>query len=443
MLDSVTKKLRDIREKNPKLFADMLLQLSEEEQLKLLYDWNLWGRDKQLEPEGKWRFWIASGGRSAGKTRCGAEWIIQRARAGLGPIALIGKTSADVRDVMIEAGPSSILQVCPPDFKATYEPSKRRLTFENGVFCTTFSGDEPEQLRGPQHQTIWIDELPKMDNPQEVIDQANFGLRIGDSRCLITTTPTPHQVMKNFYKQWEQDPEGKTRYVIMPTKDNAANVDPEFIKDLDEKYKGTRLYRQEVLGEIIWESEDALFNSELLDEHRVSDYPELQSIAIAVDVATTSKKTSDNTGIVVAGLGMNEHGYVLSDKTMKGTPSQWAERVVNLYDYYSQIAPTHIVIETNQGGDLIKHTLNQIRFNLPIKEVRANKSKISRMEPVSLLAEQGRIHIVGNLPDLEDQLVSYDGKGSSPDRYDAMCYAITSLMVNPRRNRVISTEFYL
>jgi len=442
-MDDVTNKLRTIRKENPKLFAQMILQLSPEEQQSIVWDWNIFGRDKQLAPEGKWRFWVVSGGRSGGKTRTGSEWVIQRAREGKGPIALIGQTSADVRDVQIELGPSSIIQSSPPDFKPHYEPSKRRLTWPNGITATAFSGDEPSQLRGPQHQTVWIDELPKFDDPEETFDQMNFGLRIGDSRCLITTTPTPDDIMKKLYTQWKENPEGKTRYVIIPTKDNAANIDPEFLNDIEDKYKGTRLYRQEVLGEILWESEDALFKSEQLDEYRVQESPELSSIAIAVDVATTSKKSSDMTGIVISGLGVDGHGYVLSDKTMKGTPSQWSNKVVALYDYYSKIAPTHIIVETNQGGDMIKHTLTQVRQNLPIKEVRAVKNKIARMEPISLLAEQGRVHMVGIHQELEDQLVGYSGKGPSPDRYDAMCYSITSLMINPKRNIVTSTEFYL
>jgi phage terminase large subunit-like protein len=442
-MDEVTRQLREFKEKNPRKFAEMLNQLSESELQDILYSWPLWARFKQMPPEGKWRFWVLSGGRSSGKTKGSAEWVIERARQGKGPIALIGKTTGDVRDVMVELGPSSIMQCSPPDFKAIYEPSKRRLTWPNGVTATTFSGDEPGQLKGPQHQTIWVDELPKFADPQSLFDDANFGLRIGDSRCLISTTPTPHPLMKSLYKQWEEDKEGRVRYVIMPTQDNAANVDPEFIKDIEDKYKGTRLYRQEVLGEILWESEDALFSSELLDKYRVDEAPELDAIAIAVDIATTSNKSSDDTGIIVGGRGVDNHGYVLDDKTMKGSPSQWANMVVSLYDHYSSIAPAHVVIETNQGGDLIKHTLMQVRQNLPIKEVRANKSKIARMEPISLLAEQGKIHMVGYHEKLEEELVSYNGKGRSPNRFDAKCYAMTSLLINPKRNIVTSSEFFV
>ena len=155
-VDSVTKKLRWLYQNRPKDFASAIMQMSDDEVHSILYDWNIFGRDKQIAPEGKWRFWVVLGGRSSGKSRTGAEWIIQRAREGKGPIALIGKTTADVRDVMIEIGPSSIMQICPPEFKPLYEPSKRRLTFPNGVVCTTFSGDEPGQLRGPQHQTVNI-----------------------------------------------------------------------------------------------------------------------------------------------------------------------------------------------------------------------------------------------------------------------------------------------
>lgn len=444
-MDEVTKKLREFAQgdkEQRKQLAKMLLQLSDEEIKAIVYDWNIWGRDKQLAPEGKWRFWVLSGGRSSGKTRGASEWVIQRAREGKGPIALIGKTSGDVRDVMVELGPSSIMSCSPPDFRPIYEPSKRRLTWPNGVTATTFSGDEPGQLKGPQHQTIWIDELPKFDDPQALFDDANFGLRIGDSRCLISTTPTPHEIMKSLYKQWEADNFGKTRYVIMPTQDNAANVDIEFIKDIEDKYKGTRLYRQEVLGEILWESEDALFSTELLDKYRVKeeDLPPLDVIVVSIDPAVTNTKTSDTTALTVCGLDKDGHGYVLYSSAVKANPLVWAQKAVALFDNYGA---SYVVVEVNNGGDLIKTTLEQVRRNLPIKEVRASTSKIARMEPISLLAEQGKVHIVGVQQELEDQLVRYNGKGPSPDLYDSACWGLSAIMLTGQKNTVKSTQFYL
>lgn len=437
-MDKITAYLRSLRINDPKKFATALYKMSDEEAEHILYDWRIWGRDKQLAPEGLWRFWLALGGRSAGKTRTGAEWVIQRAKEGKGPIALIGQTVADVRDVMIEMGTSSIIQVSPSSFMPKYEPSKRRLTWPNGVFATTFSGDEPQQLRGPQHQTIWCDELPKFEDPQETFDQLNFGLRIGESRCLITTTPTPHPLIKELY---QRGLEGKdTRVVVMPTMDNAANVDQQFIEDIERKYKGTRLYRQEVLGEILWESDNALFSTELLDNTRVESQPELVSIIVSIDPAVTSSKTSDKTALVVCGLDSDGHGYILYSTSLKATPTVWARKAITLFDEYDA---DYIVVEVNNGGDLIRTTLEQERSNIPVKEVRASQNKVARMEPISLLAEQGKVHIVGVQEELEDQLVRYEGKGKSPDLYDAMCWGLTSLMLKKKKGVSSSVPFIL
>lgn len=436
-MDKITSYLRNLRINDPRAFASALYKMNEDEVISILYDWEIWGRDKQLEPSGEWRFWVALGGRSSGKTRTGAEWVIKRAREGKSPIALIGQTAADVRDVMIEAGPSSIMKVSPPSFMPKYEPSKRRLTWPNGSFATTFSGDEPQQLRGPQHQTVWVDELPKFADPQETFDQMNFGLRIGESRCLITTTPTPHPLVKMLHAKSKDSP--LTRLVVMPTIDNASNIDANFLKDIEDKYKGTRLYRQEVLGEILWESDNALFSSENIDRDRVEgkDVPTLYKKVVAIDPAVTASKKSDTTALVVCGVDEEDHGYVLHSTSMKVSPSTWARAAVNLYDEFDC---DYVVVETNNGGDLIRTTLEQERRGLPIKEVRAAVNKIARMEPISLLAEQGKVHIVGVQDKLEDQLVRYEGKGKSPDLYDAMCWGLTSLMIS-RKGRASSITF--
>lgn len=442
-MDKITKYLRNLKQNDPHKFAELLMRMDDKELEILQYDWNIWARDKQLAPEGKWRYWVVLGGRSSGKSRTGSEWIIQRAREGKGPIALIGQTASDVRDIMIEVGPSSIMSVCPPDFKPTYEPSKRRLTFPNGVICTTFSGDEPGQLKGPQHQTVWCDELPKYSDPQATFDEINFSTRIGDSRVLYSTTPTPHAVIKQLWTRYQEDPEGRIRLVVMPTKDNAANIDPEFIKDLDDSYKGTRLYRQEVLGEILWDSPDALFTPERLDEHRVHEAPNLDKVIVSVDIAVTNKSTSDSTGIIVGGRGKDDgHGYCLFDGTMKANPLQWARRVIDLYDEYNA---EYVACEVNQGGDLIETTLHQVRPGLPVKKITAKESKTVRMEPVSLLEEQGKIHLVGHFPELEDQLVQFTGKKGqrSPDRYDSFSMCMADLLLTKKRGIVRSQEFYL
>jgi len=422
------KKFIWMRENEPEKLAKVLRAMSEEELKSILYDWNLWARPNQLAPKGDWRTWLVLAGRGFGKTRCANEWVIQRAREGKGPIALIGKTTSDVRDTIIEVGESSIMKISHPDFKPIYEPSKRRLTWPNGVTATTFSGDEWDQLRGPQHRTVLIDELPKFANPEELYTQMDMGLRIGDdAQCIVSTTPLPIKIIKELYEKSQI--EGSD--VVLSTgstMDNAANLGKRSVASMVARYKGTRMERQELYGEILWSSEDALFTNENLDEFRISleALPEMVRIVVAVDPAVTNNKNSDSTAIVVAGMDARGHGYVLFDGTMKGTPSAWAKRTVALYDEYCADV---VSVETNQGGDLVVSTLEQQRRNLPIKKIHASKSKIARMEPISLLAEQGKVHMVGYFKELEQQCVEYSGKGPSPDRYDAMCYALSELML--------------
>ena len=268
-----------------------------------------------------------------------------------------------------------------------------------------------------------------MADPNETMAQCNFGLRIGDSRAIITTTPTPHPLIKDFYERSIEEPDGKVRLVVMTSHENAANIDKEFLNDIDEQYKGTVLYRQEVLGEIIWASPDAMFTNETLDNYRVrdvNDVPELISTVVAIDPAVTNTKNSDSTAIVVCGIDADGHGYVLHSHSMKSSPNAWAQKAISIFDSYDA---DYIVVEVNNGGDLLKSTLQQARRNLPIKEVRASKAKTTRMEPISLLAEQGKVHIVGQQQGLEDQLVRYNGKGPSPDLFDAMCWGLSSLML--------------
>lgn len=421
----------------------MFLHLSPEEQESIIYDWEIWARDKQLPPEGDWRYWVVLGGRSSGKSRTGSEWIIQRAKEGKGPIGLIGQTSGDVRDVMIEALPSAIMQVCHPDFMPEYEPSKRRLTFPNGVIAIAIGGDQAKtQLRGPQFQSIWCDELPKFVDPSETLDQIKYSLRIGDSRALFTTTPTSHEVIKNFWKEWQKDKEGDIRLVVMPTQDNAANVDKKFLKDI-EKNKGSVIYRQEVLGEIIFDSDYAYFRQAEIDEYRIDkdEQPEeYKRIIVAVDPAVTSGKNSDSTGIIVAALGYDDEVYILEDKTMKGTPQQWATMVGELFNHYQADS---IIAEKNQGGDMVMTTIQTYGGNLPVKLVTATRGKLIRAEPVSLVFSQGKIHMVGHFPVLESQMTSYDGsQKKSPDNYDAFIWACTELMLGQKRH-VSSSEFIL
>jgi len=370
-------------------------------------------------------------------TYTGSNWVIQRAKSGYSPIAIVGQTVADVRDVMVEGGPSSIINQAPSNFKPKYEPSKRRLTFPNGAIALTYSGDSPEQLRGANNASVWLDELCKFSDPEESWTQLILGLRVSDNpKVLVTTTPKPIPIIKRLY-------EDQAIFKITgSTFDNVDNLSANFISELKKKYEGTRLGRQEINGEILWESEDAVFSQDDIDKYRVKEAPFGDNItyAIGVDPAVTTNKGSDSTGIVVGCVNNDTgHGYVVSKHTGKYTPSQWARKVSDLCESYN----TKLVIpEVNQGGDLVKETIYQNDNSLIVIPVRATKGKLLRAEPLGLLCEQGRLHIVGSIPELEEQMVSYEGVGKSPDSYDAMVWVMTYLMLG-RKRKVTVSEFYL
>jgi phage terminase large subunit-like protein len=411
---------------------ELIGSLSEAEAKALMYDWSFWARPNQLPPPGDWFGWLILAGRGFGKTRAGSEWFIQRAKAGFGPMALIGETTADVRDTMIEVGESSIMRVCPPDFMPIYEPSKRRLTFPNGVTATTFTGQEPDQLRGPQHSTVWADEPAKWDYVEECIEQMMYGLRIGKNpQFLATTTPRPIPAIK----AWVEDP--SVVVTTGSTFENAANLAPSFIKQMRDKYRGTRMGQQELYGKILWESDNAQWRQSEIDAFRIpwKTEPLMEVSAIGLDPSVgdpTVKKNIDMCGIVYGGRGVDHNGYVLADYSMKGTPAKWAERVKNIVEVEDV---DWIIAEVNNGGKLVEETL--VAYGVPrakIILVNASKGKLVRAEPISLLAEQGRIRHVGtNLVKLEEELVTYEGMGKSPNRLDAMVWLMTFLMLQPKR----------
>lgn len=440
-----------------KEIAELIGSLSEEEAKILMYDWNFWARPEQLQPPGTWFLWLILCGRGWGKTRTGSEWIIRRAKAGMGPIALIGETAGDVRDTMIEVGDSSIINVAPPDFKPEYEPSKRRLTFPNGVIATTFSGQDPDQLRGPQHQTVWMDEPAKWDYAQECVEQAMFGLRLGkDPRALATTTPRPIPIIKKWWNESQLNPERESDKpprvycTVGSTYDNSANLASQFIEQMQEEFEGTRLGEQELAGKILWESEHALWKQVEIDNFRVApiEVPDMELRAIGVDPTvgdpnqgrTTTKRDIDECGIMVGGRGVDGHGYLEGDFTMRGSPKQWASRVSALletgeYDF--------VVAEANQGGKLVTETL--VAYGVPeakIILVNASQGKLVRAEPVSLMAEQGKIHHVGEYLALENELVTYEGKGKSPNRLDAFVWLFTFLLLKKKRATSVKRNFW-
>lgn len=395
------------------------------------FDWRQQARPEQLPPQGDWRVWLILAGRGFGKTRTGSEtirrWVTEE---GVRRIALVGQTEAEVRDVMIE-GQSGLLSVHPDEERPIFEPSKRRLTWPNGSTATVFSAENPEQLRGPQFEACWIDEFAKFRNPQEVWDQLNFCLRLGPHpRTLITTTPKNTKMLKYLLS-------GEGTWVTVTrgqTFDNAANLSPAFIEEMKRRYGATRLGQQELYGLLLEDIDGALWRSELIEPYRVKpdQIPTLSRVVVAVDPAITAETQSDETGIIVAGIDSQEKVYVLKDLSGRYTPLQWGHRAVEAYHSYQA---DRVVFETNQGGDMVQTIIHQIDATISFKGVHATRGKAIRAEPVVALYEQGHVHHASvGLEKLEQQLLEYvPGESKkSPDRLDALVWAITELRLQPR-----------
>lgn len=408
--------------------------LSDGECEALINDWRFLARESQVAPAGDWLVWLILAGRGFGKTRTGAEWVREQIKLGVGRVALIAPTASDARDVMVE-GESGLLSVCWSGDKTTdgiaigrpsYEPSKRRLTWANGATATCFSAEEPERLRGPQHGAAWCDELAAWKYLRETWDMAMFGLRLGDRpRVCVTTTPKPLKI----FKELVNDP--KTVVTRGSTFDNAANLASTFLKAVKDKYEGTRLGRQELYAEVMEEAEGALWSRQMVEAARFRfDLPEMVRIVVAVDPAITDKEDSAETGIVAAGLGRDGIGYVLSDASGRYSPGEWAKKAIALF---KELKADRIVAEGNQGGDMVRHTIQTEWSAAPITIVHASRGKVARAEPVAALYEQNKVRHVGQLSTLEDQLCTWEPLSGmpSPDRLDALVWALTELMVKP------------
>ncbi len=405
--------------------------------------WPAIARPNQLPPPGDWQVWLLLAGRGFGKTRTLAEWVCQQAGSGqAGRIALVAATAADARDVLVE-GQSGILAVSPPWFRPVYEPSKRRLTWPNGAMATTFSAEEPERLRGPQHGAAVCDELGAWSRP-ETWDMLQFGLRLGRyPRCLVATTPRPTKLIRELLAR-----EGRDVTVTRgSTYENRVNLAPGFFDQIIRKYEGTRLGRQELNAELLDDVPGALWSGARLEELRWPVYksvPDLVRIVIAIDPATTSGEDADETGIIVAGKDARGHGYVLGDTSGRYPPTDWARLGISLY---RQHKADRVVAEVNNGGDMVEATLRMVDPNVAYTAVRATRGKVVRAEPVAALYEQGRIHHIGAFPTLEDQMCGFtpdlDRKtaGFSPDRVDALVWALTDLLVEPMPGEAI-LEYY-
>jgi predicted phage terminase large subunit-like protein len=407
------------------------------------FDWPHYARPSQLAPAGDWFCWLILAGRGFGKTRTGAEWVRSQV-CGSTPltggryrhIALVAETAADARDVMVGDGKgpgegSGLLQVHPKDFRPIYESSRRRLTWPNGAIATLYNGTEPDQLRGPEHDGAWIDELAKFALAQDVWDQLQFGLRLGaQPRVLITTTPKPTKLLKAIIA----DP--KTHVTRGRTADNVANLAPTFVSSIMARYAGTRLGRQELDAEVLSDTPGALWRLDDIEAARIAaaQLPTLRRLVCAVDPAVSNNENSDETGIIVAGRADDGHAYVLADYSLKASPDGWAREAVKAYNRHHC---DRIIGEVNNGGALIEATLRMVDPNVSYKAVHASRGKAVRAEPVAALYEQRRVHHVGTFPMLEDQMSAFTSDfdrgraGYSPDHVDALVWALSELMVEP------------
>lgn len=380
---------------------------------------------------------MALAGRGFGKTFMGSVWVNIRAYQKKGPILLVGQTASDVRDTMIESNPSSIIEMAPDWFKPKYEPSKRLLTWPNGVIAFARSGDEPEQLRGQNSQTLWADELAKWQRLDESWSNLIFGLRQGDDpQYLITTTPRPKPLIKQLYY------DDKCVVVSGSTYENAANLNDKALDEMRRMYEGTALGEQELHGKIIWEDDKALWTRANLDRDRMLCPENVLQYIIGVDPTTgTGNKRNDEAGIIVACVAYVEgekHGFVLEDYSIKGGPAKWSAAVKRALDDYPRAM---ILAESNQGGEMIRQTLANAGISAgKVKLKHHIRSKYERAQPVALLAEQGLIHHTKEFTILEDEMTSFTGEANekSPNRLDAAVIALHHLLVNNRAKLSIS-----
>lgn len=413
----------------------LLESLTPEAAEALLHDWQFRARDSQLAPEGSWRTWLVMAGRGFGKTRIGAEWVLERVDQGARRIHLVGATASDVRDTMIE-GESGILSVCSSRLRPEYIPSKRLLRWANGARALCFSAEKPRQLRGPQCDTAWADEPCAWEKPG-AWDQLMFGLRLGsDPRCVVTTTPRPTKLVKAIIKA------ARGNITRGSTYENAANLARDYLDEILSAYEGTRLGRQEIYAELLEDTPGALWTLETFDATRVDAAPELDKIVVAIDPSATSTETSAETGIIAAGVAA-DHAYVLADRSAKHSPAEWGEAAVLLYD---ELEADEIIGEVNNGGDMVGHVIATAAEKLhregkrkspeppPYRAVHASRGKRTRAEPIATLFESGRAHVVGALRKLEDQASTWDASSGapSPDRMDAMVWALWALLIDPK-----------
>ena len=436
-----------------KSFMEQLALLPKDEQALVLsnidpevlqWDWHSWGRPEQLAPEGDdWNIWLVLAGRGFGKTRLAAEWVREQAKytnEGQRRFALVARTAADVRDVIVE-GESGIINVSPPSERPHYEPSKRRLTWPNGNTATLFTADEPDSLRGPQFTHAWGDEIAAWRQTPDAagmtaFDNLRVGTRLGSKPKIVCTT-TPKRVPL-LYKLIEESNNPKSLSKVIVTRgstlDNAGNLSGTYLDTIMGVYEGTSLARQELYGEMLTDLEGTLWTMEMIEKSRQGLLPPQAPLrCIGVD-PSVAENPRDECGIVVCASTSDRdlykrHAWVLEDASILGSPEVWANKVVEMARRWG--AP--VIAEVNQGGALVRNAINAIDPNVTVLEVHSKHGKALRAEPVVLAYEQERVHHIGYLSDLESQMTTWipGETKKSPDRVDALVHAMTALLIKP------------
>jgi phage terminase large subunit-like protein len=403
--------------------AAILAELSDAELAVLEYDWRFWARPEQIAPAGDWSTWLALAGRGFGKTEAGAQWIRERVRSGARNIALIAETQKDLEEVMV----SRLLSIHPAGERPSVRYKPVRVVWPNGAMALGYNGSEPDQLRGPEFDTAWVDELAKYAYARETWDMLQFTMRSGsDPRVFVTTTPRPIPVIKEILA------DSRTVVTRGTTFDNAGNLPKQFLDRLRDQYEGTRLGRQELRAEILDDVPGALWTRGMIDAARVArTLPDMARVVVAVDPSgTNGTDAGDSIGIVAAGRGVDGRAYVLADRSCKLSPAGWGRRAV---DAYHELSADRLVAERNFGGAMVAHVIRTTDPDVAYGEVVASRGKVIRAEPVAALYEQGRVTHIGDLTALEDQMCQmasdgYLGEGS-PDRVDALVWALSELML--------------
>jgi len=422
--------------------ADIISSLTDDEAIDASSDWFLQARREQIAPLWDWFIWIVMAGRGWGKNYSGSNWLVnQHVAKQAKNSAIIAATSADLRRFCVE-GPSGILSLAPNWFRPEYKPATSKLIWPDGAITSLFTSEIPDRLRGPNLDKVWCDELAAWRYLDETWEMLQLCLRYGTPQCLVTTTPRPRKVLKELMKRIRsiENPTGDVAITSGSTYDNADNLPARFVNEIIAQYKGTKLERQEIFGELLPEFEGALWNYALLDECRIDECPTLTRIGVGVDPAISSDEGSDLTGILAAGIGPNRHGYVIGEHSLRASPEVWARKVVTVY---KELKADFIVAEKNQGGEMVEATIKAVDDSVNVQLVHASRGKITRAEPIAAFYEQHRVHHIGTFPDLEDEMTLFlPGRlKKSPDRTDALVWVLTELMgglnlVSPRIRRL-------